>query len=472
MLSLLLLSCTPAIEQAPAAAIETSAWVDGLPHVRQKPDFCGEACLAMAMAGRGHPVDQDAVFDLSGLDPALGRGVYAKELVVAARALGFDPGPVWFSYEEGDRATPEAQLEAMIADLRAGVPSVVCMHFDERPDTTEHFRLVTGYDAATDELRYHDPALADGADLAMSRARFLSLWPLRADEDTLTLIRLALRPVALTPPPPSVGITAADLAQAVHAARAKIGEEEGFTIVVQSPWVVVGDGSPASVARRATETVAWTSAQLREAYFAKELDEVWTIWLFDSDESYTNHAWTFFGDEPGTPYGYADGDERALVMNIRTGGGTLVHEMVHPYMHTNLPDCPSWMNEGLASLYEHVGPHDGKIWGFTNWRLPGLKEAIREGSLPSLRWLAEATPEQFYDEEASGAHYAMSRYLMQYLQEQGKLRAFMARYTATRATDPSGYQSLLDTLGVEDVPAFMAEWERWALALRWPAQGG
>lgn len=457
-------SVVPAVTPAPGA----SAWVDGIPHIVQKPDFCGEACLAMAMAGRGVPVDQDAIFDLSGLDPAEGRGVWARELVVAARALGFEPGPIWSSYDEQDRDAPNAALEALIADLREGVPSIVCMHFDERPDTTEHFRLITGYDAAADELRYHDPALERGADLRMSRARFLALWPLRKDEHTLSLIRLALRPVDLKAPEPTTGVTAADLAQAVRAAREKIGQEKGFTILVQSPWVVVGDGGPAEVRRLATGTVAWTSAQLRAAYFPRELDEVWTVWLFDTDESYTDHAMAYFGDYPGTPYGYADGDERALVMNIGTGGGTLVHEMVHPYMQVNLPDCPAWMNEGLASLYEHVGAVDGQIHGFVNWRLPGLQRAIRGGTLPSLRWLTAATPEQFYDPETSGTHYAMSRYLMQYLQDQGKLRAFMAAYSRDRAKDPGGYQTLLDTLQVTDVPAFTATWEQWALSLRWP----
>src|SRR5262245_38201949 len=49
--------------------------LQGVPHVRQKPDFCGEACVEMAARRLGKPIDQDAVFALSGLDPGLGRGV-------------------------------------------------------------------------------------------------------------------------------------------------------------------------------------------------------------------------------------------------------------------------------------------------------------------------------------------------------------------------------------------------------------
>ena len=45
-----------------------------VPHVKQKPDFCGEACAEMWLRSRKVSVDQDYVFDQSGLDPASGRG--------------------------------------------------------------------------------------------------------------------------------------------------------------------------------------------------------------------------------------------------------------------------------------------------------------------------------------------------------------------------------------------------------------
>lgn len=461
MLLFVFLSCarTPEVR----AAEPRSVFLDGYPHVRQEPDFCGEACLAMAMAGRGVPVDQDAVFDLTGLDPALGRGAWTRELVVAARALGFDPGETWTKVPAGDAAALQAQWQALLSDLRADVPSIVCMRFDE--GGPEHFRLVLGYDAATDEVRYHDPALDDGADRRMSRARFLALWPLHYEVDTDTLVRLRLPPGVLVQPPVAPGVSEADLAQAVMAVQEKIGEGSAFTVVVEPPWVVVGDGSADEVRKRAEGTVAWATKQLRADYFPTDPSEPWTIWLFRDDESYTRHALAFFGDEPDTPYGYADGDERALVMNIGTGGGTLVHEMVHPYVAANLPGCPPWINEGLASLYEHVGEEGGHIWGYTNWRLGGLQRAIAADALPSLRGLTSAGAREFYGDD-SGVNYAMARYLMQYLQEQGKLRAFVAALREGNAADPSGYQAMLDSLGVTDADAFLETWKAWAMALR------
>ena len=40
-----------------------SVYIEGVPHVRQKPHFCGEACAAMYLRRLGQPVDQNYVFD-------------------------------------------------------------------------------------------------------------------------------------------------------------------------------------------------------------------------------------------------------------------------------------------------------------------------------------------------------------------------------------------------------------------------
>ena len=69
-----------------------SVSITGIPHVKQKPDFCGEACAEMWLKKRKATVDQDYVFDQSGLDPLLARGCYTKELATALRQMGFQVG--------------------------------------------------------------------------------------------------------------------------------------------------------------------------------------------------------------------------------------------------------------------------------------------------------------------------------------------------------------------------------------------
>jgi hypothetical protein len=237
-----------------------------------------------------------------------------------------------------------------------------------------------------------------------------------------------------------------------------------FTVVVQSPFVVVGDEDSDRVKGRAAGTVKWATARLKRAFFVHDPRETITIWLFRDRRSYRSHAWQFFGDRPTTPFGYYSPRHRALVMNIATGGGTLVHEMVHPFMEANFPTCPPWFNEGLGSLYEQSTSRDGEIYGLTNWRLAGLQRAIRARGLPSFRRLTSRTHRQFYDEDP-GTNYAQARYLLYYLQQRGLLRRFYRAFVKRRHRDPTGYDTLKSLLRVRNMRAFQRRWERFVLGL-------
>ena len=154
-------------------------------------------------------------------------------------------------------------------------------------------------------------------------------------------------------------------------------------------------------------------------------------------------------------------------MNIATGGGTLVHEMVHAFMESNFPQCPAWFNEGLASLYEQSGQRNGHIVGYTNWRLAGLQKAIRAKKVPSFKDLTFTSTRQFYHQD-SGTNYAQARYLFYYLQEKGKLRAFYKAFHKNHKTDPTGYKTLVEILDVKDMDAFKKQWESYCMKLKFP----
>ncbi len=456
---------------APAAARAGERYRDVLirdvPHIRQKPDFCGEACAAMYLQRLGHAVDQDYVFDQSGLDPALGRGCRTRELVKALRKIGFRVARA-VAYVDAAKAgvQMEAQWRALHADLVRGVPSIICTRYDERPRTSEHFRLVLGYDSKKDEVIYHESAEARGAYRRMLRSKFLSLWPLKYTRGRWTVIRMPLAPGRIAAAPRPAGRTAADYAQHVIELKKRL-PRGNFTIVVKPPFVVVGDEAPRVVRRRAVRTVQWAVGRLKEAYFRKDPDEILDIWLFKDKASYRKHTAEIFGEEPGTPFGYYSREHGALIMNIATGGGTLVHEIVHPFVAANFPGCPAWFNEGLGSLYEQCGERDGRIRGYTNWRLAGLQQAIRAGRLPSVKALTGTTDGQFYS-AGSGSNYAQARYLLYYLQEKGLLRRYYRAFHRQREKDPSGYGTLKEVLGVQDMKKFQKDWQQWVLRLRFP----
>ena len=242
----------------------------------------------------------------------------------------------------------------------------------------------------------------------------------------------------------------------------------GFTIVIQKPFVIIGDEPAETVRMRAERTVKWATSRLKKMYFKKDPNHIIDIWLFKDMKSYKKHAWEIFGDKPDTPFGYSSYKHRALIMNIATGGGTLVHEIVHPFVESNFPECPSWFNEGLASLYEQSTGRGDKIIGLTNWRLEGLQEAIKMGAVPSFKTLTSTTTYSFYMKDP-GTNYAQSRYLCYYLQEKDLLVKFFHEFLKNHKKDPTGYKILKDILGEQDMEKFKIKWERFVLKLRYPS---
>jgi hypothetical protein len=261
----------------------------------------------------------------------------------------------------------------------------------------------------------------------------------------------------------SGGFTEADFARHVADLKKKLPSPE-FSLIIQRPFVVVGDEPPKVVQQHAEETIKWAVDRLKQDFFTKDPREILDIWLFKDAASYEKNTRLLFGDAPTTPYGYYSSKDKALIMNIATGGGTLVHEIVHPFMEANFPACPPWLNEGLGSLYEQCGEVDGHIHGFTNWRLPGLQQAIKAGKVPPFKTLTAMDTNAFYN-DGKGTNYAQSRYLCYYLQEKTVLVKFYQEFYAHRQEDPTGFQTLQKVLAQTDMDLFKKKWEKYVLGL-------
>jgi hypothetical protein len=240
----------------------------------------------------------------------------------------------------------------------------------------------------------------------------------------------------------------------------------GFTILIERPFVVIGNETSSRVRERAENTVRWAVNRLKKDFFSRDPVEIIDVWLFKDKASYDRYTKELFHDTPTTPYGYYSAQHQALIMNIETGGGTLVHEIVHPYMRANFPDCPAWFNEGMGSLFEQSEDRNGHICGLTNWRLPALQEAIQKNKIPSFEKLLSTTTDEFYGGGSNYSHnYAQARYLCYYLQEKGLLPKFYREFRSTAGQDKTGLKALRKVLGTDDLKQFQKGWKLFVLRL-------
>lgn len=277
---------------------------------------------------------------------------------------------------------------------------------------------------------------------------------------------VACAPTLGSPGPPS-GVDAEAMTSAASelAARAP-----GWPVAEASPFVVTGDLPAAAIEAAARDVIAWAVALLRRDFIDRDPPAAVNVWLFADEASYRRHSLALFGVRPSTPFGYYAAARRDLVINYATGDGTLVHELVHPLLHAAYPAAPPWLDEGLASLFEHCEARAGRLCGLPNWRLPGLQHALRGGQAPSFEALLRSDREAFYA-DVSGTHYAEARYLLYYLQERGALVEYYRRARAGAALDPSGHDALAalaPRLGHADLGAMRRSWEDFVLALRYP----
>jgi len=243
-------------------------------------------------------------------------------------------------------------------------------------------------------------------------------------------------------------------------------DAERMTCIVSPPFVVAGDGGRQRVNRYVDHTIRAAAAALHEKFFDRARpDEPVLILLFESAESYERLAKKWLGDEPTTPYGYFRRDN-IMVMNVGTGTGTLVHELVHALIRPDFPGVPEWFNEGLGSLFEQCTLAECDIRGLENWRLPALQRAIRDKKLRPLKELINDA--DFYGDHHVGLNYAQARYLLMYLQEQGKLAEYYKRLRTEQAEDTTGLKTLEAVIGPKSLAEFEKEWRAWVLRLTFP----
>jgi hypothetical protein len=249
---------------------------------------------------------------------------------------------------------------------------------------------------------------------------------------------------------------------AAEVTRQRARLPSGFLAAAEPPFVVVSNLSQREMDYYRRHTIRAAMRALWATYFRKRPTKVTKIYLFRDAATYRHYAAAWFNDRQVPHFGYFRRAEGVMVMNIRTGGGTLVHEMVHALVAPDFPDLPDWFNEGLASLYEQCNIRGDTISGLVNWRLPALQKAVREKKLRPLRELM--TADDFYRNQ-TGLNYAQARYLCQYLQHKRKLVAYYKAFRDGHKNDKWGVATLERITG-RKLEALEEDYLKWVMTLR------
>ncbi|MCB1308253.1 MAG: hypothetical protein KDK30_08750 [Leptospiraceae bacterium] len=124
-------------------------------------------------------------------------------------------------------------------------------------------------------------------------------------------------------------------------------------------------------------------------------------------------------------YGFYRSYEQTLYTYVGSGPGTLWHELVHAFIAANSRRTyvRQWFDEGFASFYEMAAVRNGTFFeGYTNWRHPALRAAIRDKKLLPLR--AALRGERLAPEFG----YAGARFFFCYLWINGWMEKFVQAY--------------------------------------------
>lgn len=273
------------------------------------------------------------------------------------------------------------------------------------------------------------------------------------------------------PPAPPAPEARDELAQECQQVAERLGKELGekCQVLVRAPYVVGGDLAADELDAWYRRTIGPASRAMSLRYFRTPPSKPITVLLFEAEPSYNEYAKKLFDDEGVSVYGYYKPHLRTLVMNISTGGGTLIHELTHALMAFDFPRVPDWFNEGLASLHEGCRIREDRrgLWieGRVNWRLPGLQKAIAKQRLRSLEKLIT---EDDFRGDLEGLNYAQARYFCLYLQRHGLLEEFYAEFRRRRRQDEYGAATALALFPDKTWAQLDDDFQRWVMTLEAP----
>jgi hypothetical protein len=155
-----------------------------------------------------------------------------------------------------------------------------------------------------------------------------------------------------------------------------------------------------------------------------------TIYLFANRTQWEHFTWTFSGDQAQIFYKIKEGayyhNGACIAYDIGAEGtlSVLGHEGWHQFSSRYFKyRLPSWLDEGVAMLFERYSYKDGTIVfepAKNIYRLDGLRKTLNSGKIIPLKELTAINPGQVLtgdETEAVSAFYSQSYALVRFLRE-------------------------------------------------------
>lgn len=291
--------------------------------------------------------------------------------------------------------------------------------------------------------------------------------------------KMALEPVAVAPQPaqkPSEAQPAkpadppydfaADSARRIENAKKELGPKITTAVVSDVFVVICPKGWQGKACDDSISLMRSSMAGYMNGRFGKKPKEAISVYLFGDRVGYESFCTQKYSAPCIAHFGFYTPGERYMVMNAGLGLGTLTHEIVHPLVEADFPNAPTWLNEGVASVFEQPQlPRPGEIHGGKNWRHPYLKRTMLSADKDKARLdKLFGMPDATFRGEWEGLNYATARYVCQWLDERGKLWPFFQKWRDDFANDPTGEKSFTAVTGMTLSEA-NAAWTKWTLAL-------
>jgi hypothetical protein len=255
----------------------------------------------------------------------------------------------------------------------------------------------------------------------------------------------------------------ADVGARIADAKSEFGTRAPIQVEAEVFVVVGAPGWGRNALRASTKLTHDALAGFFNDRFRTRPARAISVYLFPSATSYEAYCSKTTGQPCISPFGFYQPASRDIVMNAGPGLGTLTHELVHPILETDFPGAPTWIDEGIASLFEQpVMAREGEIHGGKNWRWPRLIAALTtpgERGKVRLEKVFAMSDETFrgVDEKLN---YAMARYLCQWLDAQGKLWPFYQAWRDGVKDDATGEKAFAKVVGKAPAEA-TDDWVTW-----------